>query len=59
MLREQQALQQEELRLQRRKQEIALETEIAKAKVEERALEEAEARISEGGAKDYQIWPLP
>ena len=39
MLREQQALQLEELRLQQRKQELALETEIAKAEAEERALE--------------------
>jgi len=52
MLREQQALQQEELRLQQRKQELALETEIAKAKAEERALAEAEARIPECRAKE-------
>ena len=52
MLREQQALQQEELRLQQRKQELALETEIAKAKAEERALAEAEAGISVRGGKE-------
>jgi hypothetical protein len=52
MLRKQQALQQEELRLQQRKQELALETEIAKAEAEERALAEAEAGISERGAKE-------
>jgi len=52
MLREQQALQQEELRLQQRKQELAFETEIAKAKAEERALAEAEAGIPERRAKE-------
>ena len=52
MLREQQALQQEELRLQHKKQELALETEIAKAEAEERALAEAEARISVHGSKE-------
>ena len=52
MLRKQQALRQEELCLQQRKQELALETEIAKAEVEERALAEAEAGISERGAKE-------
>ena len=51
MLREQQALQQEELRLQQRKQELALETEIAKAEAEKCALAEAEARISAWGGK--------
>jgi len=52
MLREQQALQQEELRLQQRKQELALETEIAKAKAEECALAEAEGGIPERSAKE-------
>ena len=44
MLRKQQALQHEELRLQQRKQQLALETEIAKVKAEECVLAEAEAR---------------
>ena len=47
MLRKQQALQQEELRLQQRKQELALETEIAKAEAEERVLAQAEVGVPE------------
>ena len=49
MLRKQQALQHEELRLQQRKQQLALETEIAKVKAEECVLAEAEARSSVAG----------
>ena len=49
MLRKQQALQQEELRLQQRKQQLALETEIAKVKAEECVLAEAEARFTAAG----------
>ena len=49
MLRKQQALQHEELRLQQRKQQLALETEIAKVKAEECVLAEAEARSSAAG----------
>ena len=49
MLQKQQALQQEELRLQQRKQQLALETEIAKVKAEECVLAEAEARFTAAG----------
>ena len=49
MLQKQQALQQEELRLQQRKQQLALETEIAKVKAEECVLEEAKARFMAAG----------
>lgn len=52
MLREQQAWQQEELRLQQRKQELALKPQISKAKAEECALAEADAGISVQGAKE-------
>ena len=47
--RKQQALQQEELRLQQRKQQQELETEIAKVKAEECVLAEAEARFMAAG----------
>lgn len=52
MFQEQQAWQQEELRLQQRQQELALKPEISKAKAEECALAEAEAGISVQGAKE-------
>ena len=56
MLRKQQTLQQQELHLQQRKQQLALETEIAKAKAEERVLAEAEAGVTEfGEAKGFRI----
>ena len=42
-------MQHEELRLQQRKQQLALETEIAKVKAEECVLAEAEARSSAAG----------
>ena len=49
MLRKQQALEQEELRLQQRKQQLALETEIVKVKSEECVRAEAEARFTPTG----------
>ena len=52
MLREQPALEQEELRLQHRKQELAPGTEIAKAETEKCVHAEAEAGIPERESKE-------
>ena len=49
MLPKEQALQREEPRLQQRKQQLALETEIAKVQAEECVLAEAEARFTAAG----------
>lgn len=49
MLQKQQALLQQELRSQQKKQQLALETEMAKAKAEEHVLAEAETGLTEVG----------